>query len=797
MKSVLFIIGLILFSSKNFLNGQSYIVEYFGKESGLSDRNITSLQQDNLGYIWIGTLNGSLYRYDGYNFVLFNKYLNLKPSSPIYSIGKTQDGNLWICSDGIRVLNPSTLESKIYYSGTTLYGENSSQQNLFFSFIRTKNNDIWLSSTSGVYVARNANLLQLNPVKIETPLGSYTTQLILDEKDNIWLCDFRSIYKLEEKKFVSKVTFENDFIYPSINLRNRFVGCYSEKTNHWYSMTKENLPSNVVNWNFIRTYYNNIENKLKTLTNNKNQRWFISFTSTDNTIWVGTYAGLFKFTPKNNIFSTLTTLNNHSVRAIYENKHNSEIYFGTYSGIKKYNLKSNQYINISNDIAYTIIAKKENRLLVMSEAIGLIWLNLSSGKKNYITLQEGVTSNSTATFLEGDTLFFGYRGKVYNYNIKDEKLSSHNIDLSNIIDSAVGTIYSIFRYQKHEFWISTSEGVFCMNQNGSIINQSILKNPSFTKDIFIVSFYEDKFNNLWMTSKINGIFKINFKQGLIDHYTQKDGLANDETYGILSNDGGNTLWISTANGLSCFDTSKKQFKNYYENDGLAHNEFNRSAFLATSDSTFYFGGINGVTYFKAKNIKKDSLSFAPFLTRYNIYNSDGKVNSNFLFGEIKDNIELKPNDNIIEFEVSCSDYVDLNKRTYKFFLEGFDKNWVSISNGNNSIRYMNLPAGTYTLFVKAIGGLGEWSRNSLQVKIKVIQPFYKSLWFTFIIFIIFSSLVYAVFKYRLNQIKRYNDIRLSIGSNLHDELGGTLYAINFTGTASFKKNIPNLANSIL
>ena len=60
MKSVLFIIGLILFSSKNFLNGQSYIVEYFGKESGLPDRNITSLQQDNLGYIWIGTLNGSL-----------------------------------------------------------------------------------------------------------------------------------------------------------------------------------------------------------------------------------------------------------------------------------------------------------------------------------------------------------------------------------------------------------------------------------------------------------------------------------------------------------------------------------------------------------------------------------------------------------------------------------------------------------------------------------------------------------------------------------------------------------------
>ena len=794
---VIFICFLII-QSAIIVKGQNYIVEYFGKESGLLDRNLTSIQQDDLGFIWISTLNGNLYRYDGYDFLLFNKYLNLKLSTPIYALGKANNGNIWICGDGITVLNPSTLQITSYYSGSNIYGKNSNQQNLFFSFLRGPNNDIWLTSSSGIFVVHNDDLNQLSQIQVENPLNLDPEHILLDENNNIWLYTLKSLHLFEDGIFKQRpinkqINLGKSIIFPTVNIKNEILGYYVEDLNSTYSLdnkllSKGNKIDSIVNWNFIRKYFSNLDSKLKTLANNKNQRWFTTFTSTDQTIWIGTYAGLFKLTPNNRIFSSIVSLSNHSIRAFYEDKQTSNLYFGTYNGLLKFNPTNNKTSYLNNKLAYKILYKKGKRILVMTEIDGLKWWNLENGYEIKVNTGEQGISNSTATYIIKDTLYFAFRSKIYKYDLNIEKLYSENINLSKKIDSINGNIYSIFINSNHEFWISTNEGVICLDQYGKNIHQSILGKPYFTNDIFITSFYEDNSKQLWLTSKNYGIFNINLEQKLIEHYTQKDGLANDETYGILCNNDGSSLWISTANGLSNFDNKKKQFKNYYENEGIANNEFNRCAYYQSSDGTFYFGGINGVTFFKPDNIKKENISFLPILSSYKIYNSKGDVKTYPYLGKINDNIVLKSTDNIIEFQVSSSDYVDLSKRTYKFFLEGFDNDWSSTTNSNNTIRYTNLPAGNYTLNLKSIGGLGEWSNNILSVKIIILQPFYKSFWFFVFILSLFLIFLYLIFKYRIAQIKKYNDIRLSIGTNLHDELGGTLYAINFTANSLVDAN---------
>src|SRR6516162_9352157 len=45
--------------------------EHLGTEQGLSSNAVTSILQDREGYIWIGTQDGGLNKYDGYTFTSY------------------------------------------------------------------------------------------------------------------------------------------------------------------------------------------------------------------------------------------------------------------------------------------------------------------------------------------------------------------------------------------------------------------------------------------------------------------------------------------------------------------------------------------------------------------------------------------------------------------------------------------------------------------------------------------------------------------------------------------------------
>jgi hypothetical protein len=509
---------------------------------------------------------------------------------------------------------------------------------------------------------------------------------------------------------------------------------------------------------------------------------FSTFTSKDGTIWVTSNTGLFKLNKKEKLFSFYEVLFRHSTRGMFEDSESKDIYISSYKGLKI--LHSNQRFSSPNfnELPYKILFKKKDRLLVMTENSGPSWWNLKDNKTHSI-----VTSNkssftlSTGTFINKDSiLYFGYLGNIYEYDIINEKLLSSHFDLKNHLDSINGEIYNIYGTLRGDFWISSNNGVFCFNKNFEIKTYNFSNSDLLGRNTFIVDSYESKNGALWMASKKFGLIHIDFDKNKIEKFGLNEGLASDEAYSVLSNDGGKTFWVSTANGLSCFDTQNNEIRNYYDFDGLANNEFNRTSFLAASNGNFYFGGVNGVSYFNPIKIPSKKANFKPLITQYLIYSTDGTIKNFENLGKINNLITLDSKDNIIEFQVSSSDYHDISKRAYQYLLEGFDHNWVNLGKNNDRIRYMNLPAGDYTLKLRAFGGQGVWSKEELKVSIKVKQVFYKTIWFFILVGLTISVFFYGLFQYRLYQIRQYNNIRLSIGTNIHDELGGTLYAINHT-----------------
>src|ERR1700688_2629633 len=65
------------------------------QEQGLPQDTIRAIAQTPDGYLWLGTDEG-VARFDGYDFVIFNKENSALPSNSITALSAGADGSLWI-----------------------------------------------------------------------------------------------------------------------------------------------------------------------------------------------------------------------------------------------------------------------------------------------------------------------------------------------------------------------------------------------------------------------------------------------------------------------------------------------------------------------------------------------------------------------------------------------------------------------------------------------------------------------------------------------------------------------------
>src|SRR4051812_24968705 len=78
--------------------GQYYVVKVWAAEDGFAEGSVTDVAQTSEGYLWIGTLFGSVLRFDGTRFVSYNS-----ANTPEFSLKwggsrlmTDREGQLWV-----------------------------------------------------------------------------------------------------------------------------------------------------------------------------------------------------------------------------------------------------------------------------------------------------------------------------------------------------------------------------------------------------------------------------------------------------------------------------------------------------------------------------------------------------------------------------------------------------------------------------------------------------------------------------------------------------------------------------
>ena len=135
------------------------------------------------------------------------------------------------------------------------------------------------------------------------------------------------------------------------------------------------------------------------------------------------------------------------------------------------------------------------------------------------------------------------------------------------------------------------------------------------------------------------------------------------------------------------------------------------------DGTLYFGGENGLNFFKPEQINFEKEQYFIHINRLDILNERISVGSEFrdrviLKGDLEKatQIELSYKDKFIELGFVAVDFEHPEKVEYYHMLDGFDIDWVKSPEGNHAT-YTKLPPGSYTFRVKARTIHNSWTED--------------------------------------------------------------------------------------
>jgi signal transduction histidine kinase/ligand-binding sensor domain-containing protein len=387
-------------------------------------------------------------------------------------------------------------------------------------------------------------------------------------------------------------------------------------------------------------------------------------------------------------------LSDGRIRAILEDDQ-GRLWLGTENGLNAFNPETERFTIYFHDPSDTHTLSHNDIREIYQDSQGRIWIGTFGGGLNQ---------------MDPDT------GHVVRY--PDGAGSTPLIN---------PFIWSIIEDQRGALWIGTGGGGLNRLEPDQGRVSRYLSDPDDSDALSnnsVLVVHVDRQGTVWAGTAGGGLNRFDRQSETFKAYHEQDGLPNDVVYGILEDNQGN-LWLTTNQGLSCFDPQRETFRNYDVGDGLQSNEFNAGAYHQNAEGRMFFGGINGLNAFYPEDIQRND--YVPPVVLTGLTQGGERIASQGA-AECVEAITLDWPNTYFEFEFAALSYVRPAKNAYVYMLQGFDSQWVHAGQRRFG-RYTNLPAGTYTLRVRGSNNDGVWNEQGALLKVRVVPPFWGTLWF--------------------------------------------------------------------
>jgi len=515
-------------------------------------------------------------------------------------------------------------------------------------------------------------------------------------------------------------------------------------------------------------------------------------------IWIGTEDGLnklpatkpfvqFRFFP-----SRKMSLGGRVVSGITEGQ-DSILWIGFGgAGFDKIDLKNNAIQHFKNKINNPNSLNEDDVTAIYEDKFGMVWVGTThSGLNRFnpktLTFKrfvvdaknsESVNLNWIQAILEtkDGTLLVGTNAGLEVFDRSTQKLTSFNPPVKG--KTTFPKIFStnaLYEDRYENLWVGTwLDGLFRYDKKKQQFYQYVpeSKNPYSISTNKVTCVTEDSHGFIWIGTHSGGINKFDKTTGKFYRFSTKHGLPNDVVFGILE-DGKGNLWISTLNGLSKFDPRTGKFRNYDVSDGITHNQFNWHASFKNKAGQMYFGTINGFISFHPDSVKIDPDPPSVALISFKVFGKEAALPQSL---PATKEILLNYDQNFFSIAFTALDIAPNHKHQFKYFLEGIDPDWV-LSDQQSIAFYTDINPGKYKFYVEASNADGVWSKP-VKLSILIFPAWWMTWWFKIFIIICLLVLGYLAYLYRLKQLLAIQNIRLNIANDLHDEIGSNLSSIS-------------------
>ncbi|MEZ9821468.1 EAL domain-containing protein [Shewanella sp. 10N.286.45.A1] len=684
-----------------------------GVPEGLSQSNLTSIVEDDDGYVWVGTLNG-LNRYDGKHFRhYFPSERNELASAFIRSLYISQSGSMFIGTDkGLSVYDP--LQDKITSSKALGFELNEAVWT-----IHEHQNNLFIGTENAIYIINELsnNMLSLKN-KYHGDFG--TVKNILFFKKNMFARNYSgNVYKFDGQtrliadntnaiKVINEelIIFKNSgtFIYKNeslIKIDSKSYLSVTEKSEKDFGLIKSEIfnLSDIHNPIFIGklqiseknlAHPQIIRGKTKTFVLNQNTG-FIIIDDNGNLTQTRVVEGgnVWSISP-GDASELIVAADDQSIRVLDANLHN----------IKEYN----SYIKGPKS------AVQIDEKIYIASGEGLIEIDTKT--------EEVASILDTPLFIvkaskDGGSLFVGSTsGSIFQYFIETGFSKEYLIDESN----------PIFDIKEHDgtILIASQGGLFKLQDNSV--------SSIYTKQLVISI---DTFGERILFGTGNGLNEYKAKEKtIVELYSNEKpifSISQSEKYIIASST--NELFIEDKGNNQRYILNKEQ--------GVQE-EYNAQS-IYKKNNNIYLGGISGISLLSIDRLNNYLYRHTPptvNLSELLVFNIPENSNGNILTNQINKTrkISLKYSDYpfTLTFNSPKSPLKNIN---YVYQMHGLSDAQIN-SEGINSATYTNLSPDEYEFVIRAIDPVTGLAGKEKTLSIEITPPWWLSIYAKVIYFIL-------------------------------------------------------------
>ncbi len=772
--------------------------------NGLPTNLITSAFKDSRGFLWVGTENNGLLRYDGKKIKTFqggNTSVTVITANYVNTICEDKNGWIWISTgEGLYHLDPVTELSEHYThddKDETSIGSNDKPK----PFVDSEGR-VWVTSTNG--------LQQFNPVikkfihysspPITNPAWQSQAKnvgiMMEDSRHRLWAASAYGLYLADTISHSLKAYFTGIYSWVSGIVED-------EKQEIWVSFWGAGIKMfDPVTGHFKDVYKpSGIARCLNKWRDENNKQWLCF---EDNSfILIDPVTKKYKPYPPGIIKTN--SLKGIAVSCIYTDNEN-RIWICTNTGVQVVDKKLQQF---TNHLLYLDIAKDsintfgEPKALLVRQNDYLLstwfWGSLYRYEKNWKlkeiikkippasvsglskvinTIQQDGQGNTWYGTDSGLVKKTGNTFKTYlpadSFLLLENKYAARNILLRSdglywarflsrgvyLFDPAKGNFLKNYRSQfqgdalcmeydrKGNLWLGSTRGLYVYKSSSDSFVQIPVKHPEIISQQhynYVYQIFFDEQNIGWIGT-YNGLVRVNPE-------INKTNIISDplkpQYYLVwrLLQDTSGTLWMLSNSGLVACNKYTKAFRYFTTENGLPENFVGfPGVFNWLDDSTIAVGSTGTVTTFNPYHIV--SLIKGTSILFTDVYGDGTRIP----VINAQKKIVIPAGTKVLNIHFAFLNYTapQQNKLYYRV-ISGKNEAWIETDNGD--IILLNLNPGSYVLQVKGECNSNISNISSAEIIIEM-QPFwYQSLLFKIIFLAILVVLIYFFITWRIRLVK--------------------------------------------